>query len=136
MYVTSVFIDFSCSYTWSCLVLVFFPFMFLAEDQVESASGGGLEVDAVLIAGGDGWCLVWSKSLTRENRERSPPPPPPRRRVIFFYFFVYFMNYFGQFFFWNALVSIGWPFVFWDGFCRFHPFFLFSFVFLFFLFRS
>ena len=50
-------------------------------------------VDDVLIDGGDGWWLECSKSITSENRERSPPPPPPRRRVICFYFCVFF----GQF---------------------------------------
>ena len=35
----------------------------------DGASGGVLVVDEVLIDGGDGWWLEWSKSITRENRE-------------------------------------------------------------------
>ena len=73
-------------YTWSRVVIVFFPFYVSGRGSGgDGASGGGLVVDDVLI-GGDGWWLEYSKSITRENRERLTP----RRRVICFYFCVFF----------------------------------------------
>ena len=78
MCVTLVFKDFSGSYTWSRLVLFLFSFYVSGRGLGgDGASGGGLVVDDALIDGSDGWWLECSKSITRENRERSPHPPPP-----------------------------------------------------------
>ena len=43
----------------------------------------------VLIAGGDGWWLECSKSITREDRERLPPPPEEEYSVLIV---VYILN--------------------------------------------
>ena len=51
-----VFENFSGSYTWSRLVLIFFFFYVSGRGSGgDCASGGGFVVDAALIADGDGW---------------------------------------------------------------------------------
>ena len=76
-------IDFSY-YTWSRLVFVFFPFCVSGRGSGgDGALGGGLVVEDVLI-NGNGWWLECSKSITGEDRERSPPPPTPQKRSNLF----------------------------------------------------
>ena len=89
-------------------------------------------VDGVSIDDSDGWWLECSKSITRENRERLPPPPPQKKSNLFFIFWSIYSFFFKCFVF-NWLTFFIFYFVFWDGFCGFHPFLIFYFVLYFFI---